>query len=382
MAATASGDRIESIDAIRGAALFGVLTVNLITEFRVSIFQQFVVPAHGVAGTDALVEHIVAVGLQGKAFCLFSLLFGVGLAIQFERLSPFGRPLYWLARRMTVLLAFGLVHLLLIWNGDILTEYAVAGFLVLPLLLLPSAWLLAIAFGFLVVYAVGPLLVYSIPWPDDATLRAHVAAAGQVYANGSLADTWRFSLAELPLILRLHAYAFPRTLALFLFGVLLWRAGILQRAAGFRLETALAAIAGIAAGAVLTATAPLGTIGGFLAPVVLALGYGAALLWIAPLPMMRRAVSGLAPVGRMAFSNYVAQSIVFAGIFFGYGLGQFGRMGAAPALVLGIAVFMAQIALSRWWLRRYRFGPIEWLWRTLMYGARQPMRRHAIATTT
>ena len=381
MAAAASGDRIESIDAIRGAALFGVLVVNLVTGFRVSIFQQFVEPAQGLGGTDALVEHIVELGLEGKAFCLFTLLFGVGLAIQFERLSAFGQPLFWLARRMAALVAFGLVHLLLIWNGDILSEYAVAGLLVLPLLLLPAGRLLAIALGFLLVYAAGPVLVYSIPWPDDAALQAHVAAANQVYANGSLADTWRFSFAELPLILRLHAYAFPRTVALFLFGVLLWRAGILQRAAGFRVEIAIAAIVGIAAGAVLTATTPLGTIGGFLAPVVLALGYGAALLWIAPLPVMHRAVSGLAPVGRMAFTNYVAQSIVFGCIFFGYGLGQFGRMGAAPALVLGIAVFMAQIALSGWWLRRYRFGPIEWLWRTLMYGARQPMRKRAIAST-
>lgn len=375
--AAAPEDRIESIDAIRGVALFGVLIVNLVTGFRVSIFQQFVEPAPGVAGLDALVEDIVAVGLEGKAFCLFSLLFGVGLAIQFERLSAFGRPLFWLTRRLAALLAFGLVHLLLIWNGDILTEYAVAGLLVLPLLLLPCAWLLAIALGFLLLYAVGPVLVYSIPWPDDAALQAHVAAANQVYANGSLADTRRFSLAELPLILRLHAYAFPRTVALFLFGVLLWRVGIVQRAAGFRLETVIVAIVGIAAGAAMTATTPPGTVVGFLAPVVLALGYGATLLLIAPLPAMRQAASGLAPVGRMAFTNYVVQSLVFGCIFFGYGLGQFGRMGAAPALVLGVAVFMAQIALSRWWLQRYRFGPIEWLWRTLMYGARQPMRRHA-----
>ena len=96
---------------------------------------------------------------------------------------------------------------------------------------------------------------------------------------------------------------------------------------------------------------------------LLAFGYGAALLVIAPLPGMRHAVSLLAPVGRMAFTNYVLQSIIFGYVFFGYGLGQFGRMGAAHALVLGVAVFVAQIALSRWWLRRHRFGPLEWLWR-------------------
>jgi uncharacterized protein len=111
-----------------------------------------------------------------------------------------------------------------------------------------------------------------------------------------------------------------------------------------------------------------------LAPVILALGYGAGVLALAQLPVAGRWLSVFAPIGRMAFTNYLMQSAVFGFIFFGYGLGQFGRMGAAPAFVLGVAVYMIQMLLSAWWLRRYRFGPIEWLWRTLMYGKAQPMR--------
>ena len=76
----------------------------------------------------------------------------------------------------------------------------------------------------------------------------------------------------------------------------------------------------------------------------------------------------------MAFTNYLMQSVLFGLIFFGYGLGQFARMGATSAFAIGIAVYVAQMFSSRWWLRRYRFGPVEWLWRTLMYGKRQPMR--------
>ena len=75
----------------------------------------------------------------------------------------------------------------------------------------------------------------------------------------------------------------------------------------------------------------------------------------------------------MAFSNYIAQSIVFAWLFFGYGLGLYGQLGTARALAIGIAVYVSQMIASAWWLRRYRFGPLEWLWRTLMYGRRQPM---------
>jgi uncharacterized protein len=76
----------------------------------------------------------------------------------------------------------------------------------------------------------------------------------------------------------------------------------------------------------------------------------------------------------MAFTNYLLQSIIFSLIFFGYGLGQFGRMGATEAFALGVAVYLAQVFFSKWWLRRYRFGPIEWLWRSLMYGVAQPFK--------
>jgi uncharacterized protein len=81
-----------------------------------------------------------------------------------------------------------------------------------------------------------------------------------------------------------------------------------------------------------------------------------------------------AALGRMAFTNYIAQSLIFGFLFFGYGLGQFGKLPPAPVLALGIAVYIAQIHLSKFWLCHYRFGPIEWCWRTLMYGRRQPMK--------
>lgn len=381
-APVAPPDRIESIDAVRGVALFGVLIVNLVTEFRVSIFQQLLGPGSPGGGADLMVERIVALGFQSKAFCLFALLFGVGLAIQFERLSVAGRPLYWLARRLAVLLAFGLVHLLFIWNGDILTEYALAGFAVLPLLLLPARALSLGALALLAAYAAAPA-VYSIDWPSAAALRAHVASANQVYSSGTLAEIWRFSLGELPWLLKLHAAVFLRTLALFVLGMFLWKAGILKRAQGFRSEILIAAVTGIALGAVLTAAEAHDALGGLgpvgqpfadLAPVALALGYGAALLALAELSSTRRFLSVFAPLGRMAFTNYLLQSVVLGFIFFGYGLGQFGRLGAAAAFALGVAVYAAQLVLSAWWLRRYRFGPIEWLWRTLMYGAAQPFR--------
>lgn len=339
-----------------------MLIVNLITAFRVSLFEQFLGTSSAALGSaDAVVEWVVTAGFEEKAFCLFALLFGVGLAIQHDRLARAGRPLYWLARRLVVLLALGLTHLLLVWNGDILAEYALAGLVVLPLLRLPARGLLLAALCFLALYAIGPAL-YSVPWPSAAGLQAHVALANQVYATGSFAEIRNFSLAELPLILSLHLSVFPRTLGLFLLGVFLWRAGILRAAHSFADEMFVAAVIGITAGAAMSV-------------VLLALGYGAALVALAQLPAMRQVFSIFAPMGRMAFTNYVAQSIVFGLVFFGYGLGQFGQIGAATGFAIGVAVYAAQLVLSKWWLHRYRFGPIEWLWRTLMYGAAQPMVR-------
>jgi uncharacterized protein len=340
------------------------------------LFDQFIGASPAMfASPDALVERIVTAGFEEKAFSLFALLFGVGLAMQFDRLHVSGRPFYWLARRLAVLLVFGLVHLLLVWNGDILTEYALAGLVTLPLLRLRPAGLLLAAFGFLVLYAAGPAL-YRVPWPNPGALQSHVALANNVYSTGSLAEIWRFSWQELPMVLSLHIFVFPRTLALIAFGMFLWRAGVLRRAHDFDDELIVAAVLGIAAGIALT----LGSFAS-LGIVALALGYGAALMALAQLSITRRFVSAFAPMGRMAFTNYVMQSIIFGLIFFGYGLGQFGRMGAVKALVIGLAVYGVQLVLSQWWLRRYCFGPLEWLWRTLMYGAAQPMSKAAPCST-
>jgi uncharacterized protein len=111
---------------------------------------------------------------------------------------------------------------------------------------------------------------------------------------------------------------------------------------------------------------PLGT-------VLLGIGYGALILAIANLASGKALLGWAAPLGRMAFTNYLAQSLIFGWIFYGYGLGLFGSIGAAQALAIGLAVYLAQVFFSVWWLGRYRYGPVEWLWRTLMYGTLQPM---------
>ena len=387
--ATAASRRLHSIDILRGLALFGVLTVNLVTGFRVSIFAQFL-PSPAEAGVaDRAVLWFVHYGLELKAFALFSFLFGVGLAMQFDRLSAAGRPLYWLTRRLLALLVFGLIHLLLIWNGDILTEYALAGLAALPLLYASRRGLLILAIALLALYLALPLLPVPLGLPDAARLAAHVEQANQVYRAGSWAEVTRFSWRELPVLLPLHIWIFPRTLGVFVLGMLAWRSGIFARPAQHRAAILCLGwtLGGIGVAVTLADACglfpPAGLLGVLpnLAPVCLALAFAATVLYAVEFTRARAPLRAFAAIGRMAFTNYIAQSVVFGLVFFGYGLGQFGSLRPAPVFAMGLAMYVAQVRLSRLWLRRYRFGPIEWLWRTLMYGRRPAMSRATAGPT-
>jgi uncharacterized protein len=331
---------------------------------------------------DRFLDAFVSYALDMKAFALFSLLFGIGLAIQFDRLARRERPLYWLRRRLLVLLGFGLFHLLFIWNGDILTEYALAGLLVLLLIREDKETLAICSLGLFAFYVAMPALHLPIYWPDTNTFARHVGAANRMYANGDLVQVMRFSLGELKLIIPLHEFVFPRTLALFLLGAWIWKSGLLQN---LRLHRRDCLIYGLMATAVGFAFTAAETTGAFsnnpvlgasmsnLAPTVQALGYAALIVVAGDLPYLGNLLRIFAPLGRMSFTNYIVQSLIFSWIFFGYGLGQFGHLSVTAAFLLGAAVYIAQIIGSAFWLHWFRFGPLEWLWRSLMYGQAQVM---------
>jgi uncharacterized protein len=375
-------ERIDAIDALRGLTLFGVLAINITMIFRVSIFEQFLPPAATTSALDRAILGFLMAAIEMKAFALFSLLFGVGLAIQFERLAANPRRALLLSRRLAVLLAIGLIHLLLIWNGDILAEYSLAGFIVLPLLWGPR-WLLAAGAALLLAfYLATPLLPPLVAWPTTAWLRDHVAAARQVYGTGGYFEILAFQIRELPAMLPLHVWVFPRTIALFLFGVLAWRTDIIRRPAGHEGLLVAVALIGIVAGIALNLVEQrLSWLGAVrfsldrLAGVLLAIGYAAAALAALNTRTGCKLLAWAAPLGRMAFTNYLLQSVICSWIFFGYGFGLFGRVGMPTALAIGTGIYVAQVLFSAQWLRYYRFGPVEWLWRSLMYGTAQPLRR-------
>jgi uncharacterized protein len=377
-------ERVEQMDILRGIALLGVLMINLLGEFRVSIFQQFVNVPPAAHALDRWIDTYTHVFIELKAFALFSLLFGIGLAIQFDRISMRGgSPFRLLSRRLLALLLLGIIHLTLIWNGDILTEYAVAGLIALPFLFLPRRWLGVATLLFTLRYLL-PYFPYPISFPSDEWLRLHLEQAAIVYKYGSYVQVLAFEWHELPELLPLHVFIIARTVALFLFGAFCWRSGIVKKLDAHTETLALSSLLGLGVGlslTILTSSLVKPMIFGraqgelyLIGELALTIGYAATIMYVTTKDWGRKALGWAAPLGRMAFTNYVMQSVIFSFLFFGWGLGLFG-MRSAPALLLGVCVYILQVFFSAAWLRRFRFGPIEWLWRTMMYGVIQPMKR-------
>ena len=378
-------ERAISLDALRGVALFGVLVVNLLTLFRVSLFAQFL-PGGGpqpAPGADYVVSRILAIALEFKAFTLFSLLFGIGLAAQHERIRARGVAFgSYAARRLGFLLVLGLAHLFLIWNGDVLTLYAVVGIVAVPLLGLSTRVLLALAVLCFAAH-LAPL-PFPPPFASVTALRHHVFEANQAYGAGTFGEALAFRIREVRPIAALLCWTTPRVLGLFLLGACAWRTGVFRGEQ--RTLVRIVSVLGILIGGAMSwvVSTPSIDVGSWRdvlsrsASLVLALGYaGAVVFAFEARPRARRASAALgllAPLGRMALTSYLTQSIVASVLFYGWGFGLFGHIGDARVAAIGVTVFVVQAALSALWLRRYRFGPVEWVWRSFTYGERQPMR--------
>jgi uncharacterized protein len=371
---TSEAERITAIDVIRGFALLGVLLMNSHFWFRAPE-ELYDFSRHPWPGTlDVLADNVLMAVFAGKAFTLFSFLFGVGLAIQLEHLEARGVGFAGFAfRRLTALFAIGVLHVTLLWTGDIVHHYAVLGF-VLLFFLRRRPWILAAA-GIALVLApavLGRLVPRHVDNADDLLW---IVESTRVYQSGGWWETmlfrwrhyWRFE--DLGLYLRFYPYS----LGLFLLGTWAWRRGILRAPDDHRtflrrflwigVPIALALVVG-------TRVWPnpvLRVAGSSLGTPLLGLSYGAAILLLWQRRGWQRVLAPLAPLGKMALTNYLFQSLAMTWIYGGYGLRQFGRLGPAAGAVVALGVFAVEVLLSRWWLAHHRFGPVEWLWRRISY---------------
>lgn len=401
------GQRVLAVDVIRGFALLGVLLVNM--GFFATPFQAILLDEPWWPGwLDRGVEFAVRALAEGKFYILFSLLFGLGMALQMQRAAERGHRFGgYYVRRLVVLLAFGVAHALLLWYGDILTVYAVLGFVLLLFRRRKDKTILiwAVATYVLPIVAFGALtglleLARMIPEAAGEIERGfaeqeaefHVAAvlAVERYARGSWADVFWQRLSDLGDMQFALLFMGPTVTAMFLVGLYVGRRrilhepeahlGLLRGLVYAGLPLGLLCNLGFAVGAEVTNPA-IPTWSWWLtyalqctgAP-LLAFGYAAALVLLLRAERWQRRLHPLAAVGRMALTNYLLQSLICTTIFYSYGLGLFGRVGPAVYVPLALGIYAVQIPLSVWWLGRFRFGPLEWVWRTLTYGRVQPMR--------
>ncbi|MEA3035542.1 MAG: uncharacterized protein QOH04_1307 [Sphingomonadales bacterium] len=411
-AATEPSPRILTLDLLRGVAVMGIFSVNVFGFAMPDPAYLNPTAYGGATGANLAVWGLNFVLIDNKMRCLFSALFGASLLLVAERAEAAGRsPAAAHYSRMLWLLVFGLLHFYLVWDGDILSLYAPVGMVAFAFRRLPVERLVAAAIVFLLMDAA----IMAELW------RGHAAGEAAAHAPGASAATilqWRSDADDLiplaPADLardlaawrggwagivahRLHDNALgpvvnliligPQTLGLMLLGMAGLKSGFLTGAWGAMRYRRLAFV-GLAIGLPAHAAIAWWTWrSGFPGALVFgsyflfsmpfyylqAAAYAAALVLLA-----RRGgalVARLAAAGRAAFSNYLGTSLVASGLFYGFGLGLYGRLDRLEAWLVAPLLWALMLLWSKPWLDRFRYGPFEWLWRSLARGKLQPMRR-------
>jgi len=416
LAPVAPPERIAAMDVLRGFALLGIFLMNI--EWfggRPLVTMQLGLDAN-LRGIDHVVGWIIYTFVQGKFWTLFSLLFGMGFAVMLTQAERAGRSFVVPYLRRTLgLLGIGLAHALLIWSGDILFSYAIAAFALLLFfrkMPVPRLWkwgvgLYAGLFALVLIVSLGAQLIPAAAVPDAAEraeLQKEVAeltqastAEAQAYGQGTYADAAAervkyFVKHALPMSL---VFA-PLAIGMFLIGAWLLRSGaIVEPAIHLSLFRRLAWI-GLPIGltlAVLSAAmqpsfdATSGSRGiaalslMMLANLPVCLGYASVIVLLLQRPAWASRLAWLAPAGRMALTNYLLQSLISTLLFHGYGLGLWGQLSRLDQVLVVLVVFALQVVVSRWWLARFRYGPMEWLWRGFTYLKLPALRQSAAAQT-
>jgi uncharacterized protein len=397
-----TAQRIELIDVVRGFALYGVLLANLIWLSQEGAVTPAQLAALPTAAFDSLVRYAVQFFVDWKFYTLFSFLFGLGFSVQLMRGQRPGNAVIALyARRLSVLLGFGLAHAYLVWYGDILHHYALLGFLLILFRNRSDRFVLGMGFTLSVMLPaavvigkalVGPAAPPAGPVPADLQ---ELSARFRAFTSGSYSESLREN-AKYAMRFWTYGVAFqflPAVLGKFLLGFYAGRHRLLQEPQAhlglFRkllvwglffgllgnslwvLTTKLTQSGSLASSSVWVVAAQLPIYVGLIA---MAAFYLSAIVLLWRKPSWRNRLVHLAPVGRMALTNYLTHSLAYLALFFGFGLNLLGRVGATFCLALSVVIFAGQVVFSSWWLRHFQFGPAEWLWRSLAYRSRQPMR--------
>ena len=404
---TVGTNRIEVIDALRGFSLIGIVVAHCSNHYLAGMTPPSVGTLNIFSAFDKVVGDWAGYLSFGKFFTIFSFLFGLSFAIQMDNSARANRP--FLGRtvwRLVILFAIGFTHSLF-YSGDILRIYAILGLLLLLFCKLPNRAVLIV--GLLLVINT-PLLISRIqsqfaPPPTPAQVAAgntqmegfmkSAEAEFRIKQRGTLAEVVALNAREGligTLFFQLFTGRLFITLGLFLLGLWAGRKRIFVDTPNHRhlfrqLLIWSGLLAAISTGIWLYLTG--GVLFGPPLPgwfdvvantafdvhqATLSTFYVAGitlLFWQTRAWLLHRLVA----VGRMGLTTYLSDTVFGVSVFLGYGLGQLGHLGMAASVGLGLAFFMLQIPFSNWWLTRYHFGPVEWLWRSLTYGKAQPWRK-------
>ena len=390
--------RIEVLDVLRGFALLGIFLMNI--EYFNRPLQEFGagIPAATV-GWDYTVARLTEIFITGKFWVLFSMLFGMGFVVMQTQAALEGRAFKALYLRRTIaLLVFGLLHITFLWSGDILHSYALVALVLmyLPLMSLRECGLAGVVLYFAPVCLLllssvsmaflpeAELEKLDIEYSANANAAVHAA---KVYADGNYLEVLNQRLSDFLHILTYEPYVFIGALGIFLIGAAIMRSGRLldlKANRSFFLKSSIGC-ALLAALPIAIANSVYGhslmTSQGMLEQALMTIGnLPLSLFYLSSIAYAMSFVSGskilglLAPAGKMALTNYLMQSLIASSVFFGYGLGFWNQWGRADLALFVIAVFTLQVIFSHLWLRYFRYGPMEWLWRALTYWTLPAMR--------
>lgn len=420
-------DRIGSLDILRGIAVFGILLMN-ISAFGL-VWQAYGNPlaAGGSTGVNLLLFNIMNVGFEGTMRGIFSMLFGAGIVLMTGRMERAGvgiaaADIYF--RRMAWLGLFGLIHwTLLLWPGEILFAYAICGFALFVVRKVPARWQLAIGIALLAVAAVKMELGYRGTMEDAA----NAAGAQAVLAEGGtldqeaqdMLDSWAETkseyvptketdamfegwhsasylgavLQQLPFSFEFQWVRAPFWLAFdmvpfMLIGMALLKWQVLTAERSTRLYLVMIAVGygiGIPLGLYELGLMRAGEFGPVASAaagrtyqfsrLAMVFGHLGLVLCIVRLGLFGRLQRGFAAAGQMALTNYISQTLICVTLFYGFGFGLFGEFERYQLYLLVVAIAAIQMMWSIVWLRRFRFGPLEWIWRSLTYWQLQPLIR-------
>jgi len=391
-------ERIRALDLLRGWAMFGVLWSNLNDGYA---------SAGSVTTLDHALWWTQEWLLESRFYTLLILLFGIGFGIQLIRADSRATDLrntYY--RRSAALLAIGVVHGTLIWQGDILTIYALVAF---ALVMFRTASTRQILIAAAILWFVGPIVVresmflsgFRFPlWSFSRPVRT------LIYGHGTWLQIERARVTEyMGWLGHFGLTSYVSILASFLVGLWSIKSGYLRRVIDEpRVTWRLLALSLVAAAVGYARwhwadtlwplrlpppnRVPAFPYPGFQLAMLrffvlkffdwgiegTAIAYACILLLIWQRPRGERLLRPLAATGRMALTTYLTQSVVCTLLFYHYGLGWYGRVGVSGCFLLTLILFACQMVASTWWLRRFRFGPAEWVWRTLTYGHAPAMR--------